>query len=498
MYVTKLRGLPSLFIVVLTASTECSFGNKLPFSSIPQPRSLADLEEKISTVMAKIEELAEGNARLKFDNSHLKLYNEQLKHDNIQLKIDNEYLKSHLENTVEDRLQYLEAVTRQIVPPTCETLAKLGVSRSGTYLVDPDGVLRGDPPIKVFCEMETATTNVLHDSMESTEIDHCPDPGCYSRRITYDASIKQVHALIELSKSCEQQIRYNCYPTAQTTGDTNYAWWVDRHGDPQYYWNGPREGENIYIRDIIDDCVDCIQSGNCDAEASQGGSGLGTITNSGALPITELRFGGLQSENQKANHTLGALMCRGHNNQPNHPAESCSSLRRAGHTRTGHYLISTKEGRLDVVLCRMDLEDTDVGFQVYTGASIAEEGVYFDAVRVDGWSSVGIIPFYFAEVNIGNGMDPSSGIFTAPLDGIYAFHFHCMTHETVQVLLRSNEVAKATLFSENESNLGQMLGQSILLQLQIGDQVDLYLERGAIQSLGTRGIHFVGYLLYLT
>ncbi|CAG0902341.1 unnamed protein product [Darwinula stevensoni] len=248
------------------------------------------------------------------DNTQLKLDITQLKDDNSQLKLDNENLKSQLENRVEDRLQYLEAVTRQIVPTSCETLARLGVTRSGTYLVDPDGVLRGDQPIQVFCDMvtDTASTYVLHNSMEATEIYHCPDPGCYARRVTYDASIKQMQALIDQSESCEQQIRYDCFSAALTSGDTHYAWWVGRHGDPQHYWDGSHAGEHVCSCGLTSDCVNSAKACNCDAEAHQWESDFGVITNGSILPITELRFGGLQVEGQRAKHTLGALVCRGH------------------------------------------------------------------------------------------------------------------------------------------------------------------------------------------
>ena len=69
-------------------------------NSVAKPKGVPELEEMILTMMAKIEELA-------YDNKQLKL-------ENAQLKRDGENLKSLIENTVEDRLQYLEAITRQI------------------------------------------------------------------------------------------------------------------------------------------------------------------------------------------------------------------------------------------------------------------------------------------------------------------------------------------------------------------------------------------------
>jgi hypothetical protein len=40
-----------------------------------------------------------------------------------------------------------------LVPKTCDDLKKLGVVRSGAYLIDPDGAGIGDAPITVDCDM---------------------------------------------------------------------------------------------------------------------------------------------------------------------------------------------------------------------------------------------------------------------------------------------------------------------------------------------------------
>ncbi|CAG0894610.1 unnamed protein product, partial [Darwinula stevensoni] len=366
---------------------------------------MSTLEEMIS---AKTQELADGMEKLRHENEELKL---KLKHETEKLKFQQTEQAADMqrrENTVEERLLYLEARSFESVtcndltwpaaaPPSCQTLADLGVTHTGTYLVDPDGVFIGDPPIQVLCDMETdpVSTVVLHDSMGNTEIDHCADPGCYRRVVGYEATMKQMVALIDQSESCQQQIRlrlsldysplqYDCFATALSSGDTHYAWWLDRHDDAQYYWDGANAGEHVCNCGLSDDCVDSAMPCNCDAEAPQWESDSGAITNGTALPITELRFGGLQFDGQMANYTLGGLTCKGKAPPPGNPAESCSTLRQAGNTGTGYHLITNKEGRFDVVLCRMDLEETDSEFQIMTSARIAEEVVYFDTIGASG------------------------------------------------------------------------------------------------------------------
>ncbi|CAG0891374.1 unnamed protein product [Darwinula stevensoni] len=396
---------------------------EIPVKSIPEPGKAPDLEEILSNILGKMEELAKDNT--------------ELKRSNARLNVENVNIRSHL-NVMEERVQYLEAVTRQITPPTCGSLADLGITRTGTYLVDPDGVLRGDPPIQ-----------------------------------------------------------YDCLSTALKAGETQNARWVDRHGDPQYYWDGAHAEKHMCRCGLTDECVDPTLPCNCDAEAPQWESDSGAITNRTALPITELRFGGLRLDFQQARHTLGALVCKGHN-PLDRPTRSCSSLRQAGHTRTGYYLINTREGRLDVALCQMDLDETDPKFQLETGARIAVENVYFDAYLVNYQTNSGRIRFDGTEVNIGDAMSPSTGIFTAPTPGIYAFHLHYFSDIETQVNLRQNGIVKGQAYADDVYGYddGQTPGQSILLTLDAGDQVDAYLDFGSAGSTSDRNVHFVGYLLY--
>lgn len=48
---------------------------------------------------------------------------------------------------------------------------------------------------------------VSHDSEAITDVGNCNDPGCYSKIIKYNATIKQLAALVDVSISCRQSIR---------------------------------------------------------------------------------------------------------------------------------------------------------------------------------------------------------------------------------------------------------------------------------------------------
>lgn len=50
-------------------------------------------------------------------------------------------------------------------------------------------------------------TLIGHNSESAMNVGHCLDPGCYTRSIAYEASSRQISALIELSNECRQSIK---------------------------------------------------------------------------------------------------------------------------------------------------------------------------------------------------------------------------------------------------------------------------------------------------
>jgi hypothetical protein len=96
---------------------------------------------------------------------------------------------------------------------TCrETRAAEPSLGSGMYWVDPDGQGVGDDPIYVYCNMATGSTEILHDTESKTNVGNCADPGCYTKAINYNATMRQIMALAELSNECHQSIRVSSVP----------------------------------------------------------------------------------------------------------------------------------------------------------------------------------------------------------------------------------------------------------------------------------------------
>ena len=76
-------------------------------------------------------------------------------------------------------------------------------------------------------------------------MDHCYDPGCYSRKIVYDAPMEQIKALIQLSNGCSQDIEYQCFLSVLQNNGVDFGYWLDRNGDSQIYWTGANYGQHL-------------------------------------------------------------------------------------------------------------------------------------------------------------------------------------------------------------------------------------------------------------
>jgi hypothetical protein len=118
-------------------------------------------------------------------------------------------------------------------------------------------------------------------------VGHCADPGCYSRAINYNATVRQMSALTELSAECHQSIKvnfvlvtikpllitnclsmkYDCYFAPFQFDGVSYAWWNDKNGNPEYFWSGSNDSVHTCQCGIDRNCVDPSLECNCDSAA---------------------------------------------------------------------------------------------------------------------------------------------------------------------------------------------------------------------------------------
>ena len=344
-------------------------------------RSLIDLTSRIQKAEMKNIILEEKMQKSEMKNIILKGRVQNVEKKNEVLEEKNQNLEK-AKKDVNDELSYLKELSKLNVVQTCEEMADYGVNQSNYYLVDPDGPLMGNEPIRVYCEFSegSVSTIISHDSEETIEVGHCTDPGCYSRQITYDAPIEQIQSLIELSNTCNQQIKYDCFLSPLQIEGIDFGFWRDKNGDDQIYWTDSHFGEHVCSCHYSEEgCFDQETLGNtcnCDSNKPSELSDVGIITNSSALPIMELRFGGLEFDAQSAFHTLGNLSCSGKKTNEPKPV-SCSSLKRMGYFKSGFYNVKEDGQFSKLVYCDM----TSLGYDDVHEDYIESSETHFDEIE---------------------------------------------------------------------------------------------------------------------
>ena len=122
--------------------------------------------------------------------------------------------------------------------------------------------------------------------------------------------------------------------------------------------------------------------------------------------------------------------------------------------------------------------------------------VHFYVQRNSSFLKIGsIIPFELTIINVGSAMDISSGIFTAPTDGIYRFSFFGAKYSANQstlIKLRLNQEMIGSAYATEKIEFCPFYIE-VILQLKLGDRVDLFLEEGnCYEVMNVHLTHFTG------
>jgi len=110
--------------------------------------------------------------------------------------------------------------------------------------------------------------------------------------------------------------------------------------------------------------------------------------------------------------------------------------------------------------------------------------VAFNAYRDDGITDGGecYVTFTACSINLGNAMIPKSGIFQAPVPGTYLFTLTVCTYDGKKCLLfiRKNQKDVCAMIDQdgNENRGKTMINQTCIMDLEIGDRVQIYAVTG--------------------
>ena len=254
-----------------------------------------------------------------------------LKDGNPLLPVDSNILRnntlviSNVKNThvgsytcrASNALLTIEAIV-EIKTPTvssCSVVRKYISSSSGSYVIDPDGN-GGLAPFTVYCDMSdkngVGVTVISHDSESRTLVDGYEGDGEYSRNIHYSgATFSQLAKLTDVSTTCEQFIKYECYHSLLLS---NPGWWVSRNSFKMTYWGGASPRSNNCACGMTNSCADSSKKCNCDKNDAVWREDSGLLTVKTQLPVKQLRFGDTteyDGHDEKGYHTLGKLRCYG-------------------------------------------------------------------------------------------------------------------------------------------------------------------------------------------
>ena len=145
------------------------------------------------------------------------------------------------------------------------------------------------------------------------------------------------------------------------------------------------------------------------------------------------------------------------------------------------------------------LEAASVGPQKSNDDS--NKGVFFNAGRTSPFNQTGsVINYNYVRLNVGNGLDPATGIFKVPIDGVYAIHFNgyykdeaftLSDHAEVNLILNGTKLIGKTTSGPKYGSFSF----SVVLSLISGDTICAVLRYGHI--IDNRNMHtqFSGYLL---
>ena len=203
-------------------------------------------------------------------------------------------------------------------PSSCSVVRKYVSSKSGNYVIDPDGegVLA---PYTAFCDMSdksgVGVTVISHDSENRTYVHQVSGwgaQGSYSRDIYYTgASLSQLASLTRVSSHCEQFIKYECHGSVLLYNGNLYGWWVSRGSQKMRYWGGASAHDKC-VCGMTNSCANPSYGCNCDKEDQVWREDSGLLTDKTKLPVKQLRFGDIgDSYSNFGYHTLGKFKCYG-------------------------------------------------------------------------------------------------------------------------------------------------------------------------------------------
>ena len=114
--------------------------------------------------------------------------------------------------------------------------------------------------------------------------------------------------------------------------------------------------------------------------------------------------------------------------------------------------------------------------------NVGEPKIFFQATNKNGAISNAVITYNEAGVNVGNSIDPNTGIFSATATGLYFFSYASLTSsleaDITQIDILKNDEKFNAIYNGNGDNKFNSMNSSWMMKLQENDQVKLKVVSG--------------------
>lgn len=135
---------------------------------------------------------------------------------------------------------------------------------------------------------------------------------------------------------------------------------------------------------------------------------------------------------------------------------------------------------------------------LYGNIEVKRRSIYFYVQRVSDFGVTNVVlPYELERLNVGGAMNAGTGVFTAPVNGIYHFEFSSMKLDNGSkafVHLQVNGVTVATSYATALPNFLSLSSINAYLHLKAGDQVRMYKNEGTLRD-DYRHTQFAGQLV---
>ncbi|XP_069047172.1 uncharacterized protein [Lepisosteus oculatus] len=197
---------------------------------------------------------------------------------------------------------------------SCAALKEAGFVESRRYIIDPDGPGQGLSQFEVYCDMAsdplTGITVVSHNSGHRMRVAPCEEKGCYRKELQYEADLPQLHALTQVSRSCQQYVKLDCRHTRFV--QSGWGWWVSWDGQKMLDWGGAERNSGSCACGMTGTCFGMGRLCNCDSNDHVWRMDEGFLRDKNSLPVKAVHFGDTKDAPlEMAFHTVGKLTCKG-------------------------------------------------------------------------------------------------------------------------------------------------------------------------------------------